>query len=405
VSSKHALISSASPKRIPASEPLQAKRSISIAGEMAGKVKRMEMSVPVNFSSSKNTINRKCAHCEEEEKQLQRKEGSVESNSVAPPIVHDVLNSSGGRSMDTDTRSFMEPRFNYDFSSVKIHDNDIAAKSANSINALAYTSGNNIVFNSGQYNTNSNSGKRLLAHELTHIVQQENKSNNKINRWAIGPAPAPGDWAEVTDAEQIRRLGQAEAIVRGVLTSRRCQNFFSSGCGAPTALQDAFDNARIYLIPVDDNVFGARQSGSADIAFNLRSFRIGRFMMASTLLHEMFHTCDPTPRADQNTRELNSENAVEACRLHTPWIDQITPGRSAPGTRILISGWGFGPVRSRADRVLIGGVSARIFSWDFTTDASSRVEIVAEVPPGASGGDVIVINNGVESNTASFTIL
>ena len=140
------------------------------ADDMADKVMRMEMPGQINFSSAKNTVNRKCAHCEEEE--LKRKESSNDSVSVAPPIVHNVINSSGGRSLDAATRSFMEPRFNYDFSSVKIHDSDIAAKSASSINALAYTSGNNVVFNSGQYNTNSDSGKRLLAHELTHVVQQ-----------------------------------------------------------------------------------------------------------------------------------------------------------------------------------------------------------------------------------------
>jgi Domain of unknown function (DUF4157) len=144
------------------------------ADAMADKVMRMSMPEPIGFSSAKNSIQRKCAHCEEEEKkeQLQRKESNSEGASVAPSIVSDVLNSSSGKSLDNDSRSFMESRFNYDFSSVKIHDDDLAAKSAGSINALAYTSGNNIVFNSGQYNTTSDSGKRLLAHELTHVVQQ-----------------------------------------------------------------------------------------------------------------------------------------------------------------------------------------------------------------------------------------
>ena len=151
------------------------------ADDMADKVMRMEMISPINFSSSKNIINRKCAHCEEEEKKLQRKESNSNSVSVAPPIVHEVINSSGGRSMDGGTRSFMESRFNYDFAKVKIHDGDLAARSAGSINALAYTSGNNVVFNSGQYNTKSDAGKRLLAHELTHVVQQK-KSDIAIQR-------------------------------------------------------------------------------------------------------------------------------------------------------------------------------------------------------------------------------
>jgi hypothetical protein len=141
------------------------------ADDMADKVMRMPNPEPIKFSSSKNIVNRKCAECEKEE-ELHRKESNGNSISSAPSIVNDVL-SSTGRFLDSDTRSYMEPRFNYDFSNVRIHDNDLAAKSASSINALAYTSGSNIVFNSGQYNTNSDSGKRLLAHELTHVVQQE----------------------------------------------------------------------------------------------------------------------------------------------------------------------------------------------------------------------------------------
>jgi len=188
-------ISLASPARNPASEllpvqqqqtdtreslfQLRVQRKLSVgaaddplekeADHIADKVMRMPNPEPISFSTSKNVIDRKCSECEKEE-ELQRKESNGETAS-APPIVQDVLSSSG-RPLDTDARSFLEPRFNYNFSDVRIHDNDLAAKSASSINALAYTSGNNIVFNSGQYNTNSDSGKRLLAHELTHVVQQ-----------------------------------------------------------------------------------------------------------------------------------------------------------------------------------------------------------------------------------------
>jgi Domain of unknown function (DUF4157) len=173
------------------------------ADVVADNVMRMQRPEAINFSSNQNFVDRKCAHCEEEEKkeQLQRKEGSAESMSVAPQIVYDVLNSSPGKSLDTDTRSFMESRFNYDFSGVKIHDSDLAAKSASSINALAYTSGNSIVFNSGQYNTSSDSGKKLLAHELTHVVQQsEGVHSKKVQRTVI-------DSHVITNATIEERLG------------------------------------------------------------------------------------------------------------------------------------------------------------------------------------------------------
>jgi hypothetical protein len=149
------------------------------ADQIADKVMRRQIINSENLSASKNTVSRKCSECEEEK--LQRKEISNDSTSYAPRIVQDVL-SSGGRPLDAAARAFMEPRFNRNFSNVKIHDNSIAAKSADSINALAYTSGNNIVFNSGQYNTNSDSGKRLLAHELAHVIQRDNATVRRQNK-------------------------------------------------------------------------------------------------------------------------------------------------------------------------------------------------------------------------------
>ncbi len=128
------------------------------------------------------TLSRKCANCEEEEK-LQRKESGASETSDTT-IVEQTLQSSG-TPMDRNTRSFMEQRFGYDFSHVKIHTNSLAAKSAGSINALAYTSGNNIVFNQNRFSPETDSGKRLLAHELTHVVQQNRTSStNCVRRYS-----------------------------------------------------------------------------------------------------------------------------------------------------------------------------------------------------------------------------
>ena len=89
-----------------------------------------------------------------------------------PPVVHAVLNRGGGQPLDTATRAFMKPRFGHDFSRVRIHADERAAESAQSINALAYTVGNDIVFGAGQYAPMTAMGQRLLAHELTHTIQQ-----------------------------------------------------------------------------------------------------------------------------------------------------------------------------------------------------------------------------------------
>jgi hypothetical protein len=130
----------------------------------------------------KTDIQRKCAKCDEEEK-LQRKETHT-TESPDTSSVEQTLQSSGSE-LDKGTRSFMEKRFGYDFSNVKIHTDSVAAKSAGSINALAYTSGNNIVFNSGQYSPDTDSGKKLLVHELTHVVQQNKATaGNNIRRFS-----------------------------------------------------------------------------------------------------------------------------------------------------------------------------------------------------------------------------
>ena len=110
-----------------------------------------------------------CSECKK--KKLQRKAAGG-APGVAPPIVHQVLNSPG-HPLDASSRSYFEPRFGHDFSKVRIHTGGRADESARSVNALAYTVGPRIVFGAGQYKPGAPSGQRLLAHELTHVVQQQ----------------------------------------------------------------------------------------------------------------------------------------------------------------------------------------------------------------------------------------
>lgn len=108
---------------------------------------------------------------------LQRRALNAPSTSVgvgadaAPPVVHEVLDSPG-RPLDAPTRTFMESRFGHDFNRVRIHADARAAESARAVDALAYTVGEDVVFGSGQYAPHAGAGRRLLAHELAHVVQQ-----------------------------------------------------------------------------------------------------------------------------------------------------------------------------------------------------------------------------------------
>jgi hypothetical protein len=89
----------------------------------------------------------------------------------APSLVREVLNSPG-HPLDKETRSSMEPRFGHDFSSVRVHTDEKAAESARAVSANAYTAGSHLVFANGKYAPRSSAGKRLMAHELTHVTQQ-----------------------------------------------------------------------------------------------------------------------------------------------------------------------------------------------------------------------------------------
>ena len=150
------------------------------ADAMADKVMRMQMPSVQTRPTDISYLQRKCAHCEEEEK-MQRKEINGNETTADSNLENYISNLNGsGQSLPNEVRSFYEPRFGYDFSNVKVHTDNVAAKSAQSINALAYTLGNNIVFNNNQYSPETDAGKKLLAHELTHVMQQAGYVQHKI---------------------------------------------------------------------------------------------------------------------------------------------------------------------------------------------------------------------------------
>ena len=151
------------------------------ADRVADQVMSMPETIPV-ASSGVSSIQRKCADCEEEKEHIQRKPlasfiqrketsgGITASEGVSQQI---QASKGGGHSMDGSTQSFMQSRFGADFSGVKIHTGGEAIQMNRELNAKAFTVGKDIYFNDGQYQPNSEEGKRLLAHELVHTVQQE----------------------------------------------------------------------------------------------------------------------------------------------------------------------------------------------------------------------------------------
>lgn len=123
----------------------------------------MRMSVP--------TVQRQCAVCEEEEAVMvsRKAEGTVAGE--APRSIHSTLRSPG-QPLAASARAFFEPRFGQDLSQVRVHTDPEAQQSAREVSALAYTVGSHVVFDAGRYAPGTPDGQRLLAHELTHVMQQ-----------------------------------------------------------------------------------------------------------------------------------------------------------------------------------------------------------------------------------------
>lgn len=112
---------------------------------------------------------------------LRQESGAAPAMRAAPSAVHAVLREQGAP-LDAESRRFFEPRFGFDFSGVRVHAGPVAAESAEAVHARAYTVGQNIVFGAGQFATRSESGRRLLAHELAHTIQQRRGGNTVLRR-------------------------------------------------------------------------------------------------------------------------------------------------------------------------------------------------------------------------------
>jgi hypothetical protein len=157
---------------------------------------------PLTADRGSPALRRACAKCEDEEHTLQR-DALAPAPNVAPAPVMAVLGGPGSL-LAAGVRAFMEPRFGADFSRVRVHADRPAAESADAVGARAYTVGHDIVFAAGAYSPETTEGRELIAHELTHVLQQRSG---------------------------MRRLQRA--VTRG-----------AGGCAAPDALDEDDDGPR-----------------------------------------------------------------------------------------------------------------------------------------------------------------
>jgi hypothetical protein len=160
-----------------------------------------------------------CDDCKKKKEVLQRNAASATAvGSYAPASVANTL-SRPGSSIDPSTRSFMESRFGHDFSSVRIHTDDLAAASARDISANAYTVGSSIVFNQGKYQPYTCTGRKLLAHELAHVVQHA----ESVSGSSLGSSRVIARQAASEDEQMRSALKHAAASAADIETPKEFQ--------------------------------------------------------------------------------------------------------------------------------------------------------------------------------------
>jgi hypothetical protein len=152
---------------------------------------------------------------------LQRQTAGNANVSSAPPIVHQVLQSSG-KPLDAKTRAFIEPRFGHDFGHVRVHADSQAAQSAQAVGASAYTVGRDIVFAHGQFAPHSVSGQRLLAHELAHTIQQSGAASTG-GELRVGPQNDPFEREAERISSSVSSTSNKNVTAPSLATGRALQ--------------------------------------------------------------------------------------------------------------------------------------------------------------------------------------
>ncbi len=197
---------------------------------------------------------------EEDEEFLQKKELTGHNAEITPDLESRIHALRGdGQSLTQLQRAFFEPRFGYDFSQVWVHTDDQAAESARVVNARAYTVGRDVVFGAGQYTPGTSEGRRLLAHELTHVVQQRRGGGNSLqSQLRVGSA----DDGHENEADRIAsKVAESHSEVTDDITpvslsvQRDCGPVAIGEPQGCTFTRDEVSSSLRYLFDVDCDVF------------------------------------------------------------------------------------------------------------------------------------------------------
>jgi hypothetical protein len=198
-------------------------------------------------------------------------------------------------------RSYFEPRFGQDFTGVHIHTDRRAQQAAGAIGARAYTLGRDIAFAAGEYDPQSPRGRHLLAHELTHVVQQGAAPAPVIRRATYGSGTPPV-WQTRTLAvvpqDERERTDEAMAMIDEIVDDpdefSTCHSHYADRCpnGNDSTLSTVWRRAVIWRISEQNASEYARGTVSGStIAYTKNGYDQGTEGLAQTLMHEAGHNC------------------------------------------------------------------------------------------------------------------
>ncbi|MCP5086624.1 MAG: DUF4157 domain-containing protein [Rhodobacteraceae bacterium] len=354
------------------------------------------------------TVQRMCAECAAEEKdKVKRKAASLPvapGNTSAPATrsaANAVNNLTSGRRMNRSEKAFFEPRFNRDFSEVRIHEGVAADKANAAIDAQAFTNGTDVALAKGQ-NT-----RATMAHELAHVVQDGgDKAQRMVRRYTIMKTDHPSfaEFKAVPKAHRPRVKSAMDKIGK-VINFKKCKAFFKDKCSSDAGdavkrSKIAWEKAEVFHWDHTGSSTGGSMPRTTDadertIAYSTSRWKDGVWSLGNTFMHELFHTCILGSIANEHHV---AEMAAEACGFYTPWIDDITPVTGTAGDTITITGRDMGPAEDDKHKLFLSGTKIATTSWGFNPGASGNT-ITFDIPASAKSGKVHAENHKITSNS------
>ncbi|MEO1050807.1 MAG: DUF4157 domain-containing protein [Bacteroidota bacterium] len=276
-------------------------------------------------SESSGILHMKCKDCEEEKVRMSPSGSTPSMGIQAPASVENGLSGRSGQPLPQQVNESMSEQIGADFSGVRVHADTNAQEMNETLGAKAFTKGKDIYFGAGQYNPTSSDGKRLLAHELTHVVQQKaTQDTPNIQRYAIrskdtGGEPPHKGWAHVPKKE-VKRLEATKKIVEKAITKKGCSEYVKKHAKSGD-IKAAFDKAQLWKIPkAEKGLYGKGDSPGDNIAYTNKSYKIGRWTLAATIIHELMHNCGVT-----------DEKIAEKANQHCGKLPQVPVGERDKG--------------------------------------------------------------------------